>query len=497
MYKIIFLLASMFILFSCNQNQQTKVGDTDSAATAINADTASPGKTIPGPVPNTIMTPEYAKSLANSIYLWAWPMMNMHYRKLMYLQVPKPMLTGGILPLGSVNHIAMLTDYIAPSERDVACPNQDVAYGGAPLDLNKDAVIVQVPDFGDRFWVYQVCDQRTDGFASLGKMYNTKPGFYLLAKDDWNGKVPDDIVAVFRSPTAFGMVIPRVFLTDDPADKKAALSLINQINLYPLSEFDGKMKTVDYTLLPKGPAEKKMGKEEKQWVYPETFFDELPAVLQEVKPMPGEEVWYGQMQSLLSAIDKNPNLKSIVKQTAFDAEKNLIKPLFQLGNVGYPVKYYWNTQRNGAMFGTDYLTRTGCARANIFVNKPNESKYFYQDFDSSRTRLSGNGKYTITFAKGELPPVKGFWSLTLYDEYHFFSPNVLNRYSVGTKNKDLKYNDDGSLTLYIQNTAPQGDKKNNWLPAPKDVFCLYFRCYWPEERTLNDEWTPPAVIKGK
>ncbi|WP_262712242.1 hypothetical protein [Flavobacterium sp. 270] len=41
---------------------------------------------------------------------------------------------------------------------------------------------------------------------------------------------------------------------------------------------------------------------------------------------------------------------------------------FNLGNIGYSVKYHWNTQRNGAQLGTDYLTRTACATANIFVN---------------------------------------------------------------------------------------------------------------------------------
>ncbi|KAF2338362.1 DUF1254 domain-containing protein [Flavobacterium tistrianum] len=450
---------------------------------------------ISGPVPNTIMTPEYVKTMAGNIYLWAWPMVNMHNRKLMFEKIPHPILNKGILPLGSINHSAMLTDYVEAAERDVACPNQDVVYGGAPLDLSKDAVVVQVPDFGDRFWVYQVCDQRTDGFAQLGKMYGTKPGFYLLTTKEWNGKVPDGISGVFKSATAFGMVIPRIFQEDNPTDKKAVQPLISQVVLYPLAEFDGKMKTVDYAKLPKTPADKEASKEETQWVKPETFFDEVPEVLKEVPPLKGEETWYAQVQAFVTEVNKNPKLKAIVVQTAIEAEKNLIKPLFQFENVGYPVKDNWTTQKNGAQFGTDYLTRAACAKSNIFVNKPNESKYFYQDYDASRNRLSGSNKYTITFPKGKTPPVKGFWSLTLYDEYHFFVPNELKRFSIGTKNKDLKYNTDGSLTLYVQNTKPEGDKAVNWLPAPKGAFSLYIRCYWPDEVTLKDEWTPPGVVK--
>ena len=115
--------------------------------------------------------------------------------------------------------------------------------------------------------------------------------------------------------------------------------------------------------------------------------------------MPGEEAIYGQIQSLLDAAAKDPHIRDLLKQTAIQVDQNLIKPLFQFVNVGYPVKYNWSTQRNGAQFGLDYLTRTACAKANIFVNKPNETKYFYQDRDSSGVRLNGNNKYSVTFTK--------------------------------------------------------------------------------------------------
>ena len=44
----------------------------------------------------------------------------------------------------------------------------------------------------------------------------------------------------------------------------------------------------------------------------------------------------------------------------------------------------------------------------------------------------------------------------------------MNRYSLGTKSKSLRYNPDGSLTLYFQNESPGADKEPNWVPAPKD-----------------------------
>ncbi|MDR2901962.1 MAG: DUF1214 domain-containing protein [Lactobacillales bacterium] len=173
----------------------------------------------------------------------------------------------------------------------------------------------------------------------------------------------------------------------------------------------------------------------------------------------------------------------------------MIDPLLQFENYGIQLKDYWSTINNGAAFGIDYFTRTAAARSNIFVNAPKETKYFYQDLDSAGARLVGKNRYEITFAKGQLPPVDGFWSLTMYDKYHFFVPNKINRYSLGTKNENLKYNADGSLTFYIQADEPGKEKASNWLPAPADEFSLYIRAYWPKEEALNGSWVPPAVIK--
>ncbi len=147
--------------------------------------------------------------------------------------------------------------------------------------------------------------------------------------------------------------------------------------------------------------------------------------------------------------------------------------------------------------GADKGTRTSAAKANILVNSPNETKYFYQDLDVSGARLNGANRYTVTFAKDQTPPVNGFWSLTLYNEHHFFAPNEINRYSTGTKNKALKYNPDGSLTINVQADAPPAAQRDNWLPSPKGAdFTLYIRAYWPKAPVTDGTWTPPAVQKA-
>jgi hypothetical protein len=447
------------------------------------------------PVPRTKITEEYARLVARDLYFWAWPMVNVYSRRIAYEKVPEIMLAGPV-PAAPLNHLGMLTDYIVPEERIVACPNQDVVYGVGALALDQSPVVIQVPDFGDRFWVYQIVDLRTDSFADLGKMYGTTPGFYLLVGPNWKGEVPKGITKVFRASTNTGYVIPRVFQDDLPEDNKLVRQLTQQVMMYPLSEFDDKMKSRDWSRLPKMPSTVG-GEEEVKWVVPETFFEVLPGVLADAPPLPGEEALYAQAQTLLAAAEKDPNIKVAIVKVAADADNELVKPLFEFRNWGLQVPDNWSTQINGAAFGADYFTRTAVGKSNIFVNKPNETKYFYQDLDASGQRLNGSNRYTVTFAKGQTPPVRGFWSLTLYNEHHFFSPNDIKRYSTGTKNKALKYNTDGSLTLYVQADPPVEDQRGNWLPAPKGAdFSLYMRTYWPKVEVTDGSWTPPPVTRA-
>ena len=452
---------------------------------------------IAGPVKGTRLTEAYVRMVARNAYFWAWPMVNIYNRRLKFKDLPEPGLMGGFVPVAPLNHVCMLSDYIGPQERMVACPNQDVVYGAGSIGLDVEPVVLQVPDFGERFWVYQVVDLRSDSFADIGKMYGTAPGFYLLVGPDWHGDVPAGITRVFRSSSKTGFVIPRVFLDDTPQDRQAILPLINQIDMYPLSAFDGTPKQRDWARVARFPADESQGNSggEAQWVIPATFVDELPLVLDDASPLPGEQALYAELRAVVEAARQNPELKRAMTDEVGKAEEDLVGPLLQFRNYGLPLPHHWTTQRNGAAFGTDYYTRTAVAKSNIFVNKPNETKYFYQDLDDAGQRLEGSSRYTVTFPAGQLPPVQGFWSLTLYNQHHFFSPNAIERYSVGTKNKTLIANPDGSLTIYVQADAPSDPvQKANWLPAPEgEAFSLYIRAYWPQHAVTDGSWTPPPV----
>jgi hypothetical protein len=444
------------------------------------------------------ITEAYARLVARDTYLWAWTMANVYNRRSGYRSLKQAGRLGGGLPAAPPNHICMLTDYIKPSVRDLACPSHDVVYGAGPLALEVGPVIVQVPDFGDRFWVYQIVDLRTDSFADLGKMYDSRPGFYLLVGPEWRGEAPWGMRQIFKSKTNTGFICARVFLDDTDEDRQAIQPLISQIDVYPVTQFDGTMKRRDWSAVPDLPIPGAAGAGEWPKVHPQWFFDELPRLLKDAPPLPNEEVRYTEAMALVDAARRDPKLRAIIIDEAFQADEELVEPLRQFRSFGISLPHHWSTTHNGASFGTDCFTRTAIARSNIFVNKPNEAKYFYQDSDASGGRLNGSHKYRVTFGRDQ-PPVYGFWSLTLYNAQHFFAPNDINRFSIGTKNKGLIRNVDGSVTIDIQADPPSDPARYaNWLPAPiEEDFSLFIRAYWPAPAITAGRWAPPPVERDQ
>jgi hypothetical protein len=444
------------------------------------------------PTPGIVMQPGYAQIIAQIAYVWGWPMVNMMNRRMTFAQAPHPGLLNGVIPIAPTGQVGMLSGYVDPAETFVTSPNQDVVYGLGFFSLDDEPVVAQVPDFGDRFWVYALYDARTDQFGQLGKPYGTKPGHYLLVGPRWNGLKPDGITEVIRSPTELANAIPRIFQDDTPEDKEAIQAAINQVVFYPLKEFNGQMKTIEWKKAPNIPGPKSTG-EETKWVVPEKFFDEFGEVLRTVEPLPGEEAMYQQFRLLLDSAAKDPDLKKLLIDTAVETEKSVVKPFFQWKYNGRPAGNGWNRSTNNAQWGIDYYNRSGTAKSNMFDNRPTETQYFYTDYDGTGAQLEGANTYSLTFPAGQEPPVNGFWSLTMYNDKHLFHPNDLKRYSLGTKNKNLTRSADGSLTLYAGAKSPGADKEANWLPAPDGTFSLYIRAYWGKEPILDGSWQPPSI----
>jgi hypothetical protein len=136
------------------------------------------------------------------------------------------------------------------------------------------------------------------------------------------------------------------------------------------------------------------------------------------------------------------------------------------------------------------------AHAQLFpgpVNVPQEAMYWWTNVDGAGHTLSGKHDYIMHFPPGGLPPNNAFWSLTMGDAQNRFVANPINRYSVSDRS-GLVPNADGSVDIYLQNTAAAGHE-SNWLPAPSGKFILWLRVYMPGAAILHGEYTVPPVVE--
>ena len=344
------------------------------------------------------MTKAYLQMVGRMAYVWGWPLVYVYNQRTELTKAPETVLLGGVMPVGPMNKIVMLTNYIKPTETFIAIPNQDVVYGLGWLSLAKEPVVLQVPDFGNRFWTFPVYDARTDEISELGLQYGTKPGFYMVVGPNWKGTTPAGIAGVVRSTTDFAVAMPRIFMNDTPEDHAAIQPALSQIQFYPLSQFDGKMKTMDWSKLPQPPMPKettrpKYSTKQPPWVDPAVFFDQLPAVMKQVPPMPGEEALYKRIEIVLDAAAKDPEVMKTLRDTAVAADPELVAPMMQWRYNGQPVGNGWTSASNNAAFGTDYIHRMGSVKAYPYSNKRNETVYFYTANDSKLQPLVGKSSY--------------------------------------------------------------------------------------------------------
>jgi hypothetical protein len=156
---------------------------------------------------------------------------------------------------------------------------------------------------------------------------------------------------------------------------------------------------------------------------------------------------------------------------------------------------YWsmNTDTMG-VYGNYYLKRAIITQQGLGANSPEDAVYPLNVGDKDGKPLDGTNKYVIHFAKDDIPPVNAFWSVTLYDPQGFQVANPIERFAVSSW-MPFKYNDDGSLDLYIQSENPGNDKEAR-LPAPKGPFNLTMRLYAPKSDALTGKWGPPPVVKA-
>ena len=194
---------------------------------------------------------------------------------------------------------------------------------------------------------------------------------------------------------------------------------------------------------------------------------------------------------LVPGQDFNPSKLSAFDEQALNAvPKSGLMGMVKRLKEQQPINGWLLFGSNVGNWATDHLLRATTAWLGPGWNLPADAVYPLSQRGANGSDYNGaEHRYVLRFDKGQFPPVKGFWSLTLYDENNFLAANPLNRYTLSQRDRFVT-NPDGSVDLYLQADSPGKANEDNWLPAPRAKFGLMLRLYWPRE-------TPPSASRAE
>ena len=426
-----------------------------------------------------------ATALATEAYIYGYPLVTMEYTRRVVTNVSAP--EGTRAPMGQ---LIRLREYPTAEFKDVTAPNADTLYTTAFLDVKKEPYVLSLPDAHERYYLFPMLDGWTDVFQVPGKRTTgTGPQKYAISGPGWKGTLPEG-VKEYKSPTNIVWVLGRIYCTGTPEDYAAVHKMQDEISLAPLSAY-GKAYTappgkVDPSIDMKTPV-----RDQVNALDTAAYFNLLATLMSDNPPAAADAPIVAKMAKLGIAPGKSFELDKLdpaVQQALKDVPKQgFEKIMAHFKDAGKQINGWTFTTKAG-VYGTDYLQRALVTAIGLGANRPQDAIYPTSEVDAEGKPYNGANKYVMHFPKGQMPPVNGFWSLTMYNSQYFFYGNPLNRYTLSARN-DLKKNADGSVDLYVQHESPGPDKESNWLPAPADKFVLMLRLYWPKE-------TAPSVIDG-
>lgn len=432
--------------------------------------------------------------LATDAYIYGYPLITMEFTRRVMTNVATP--EGTRAPMGQ---FVRARQYPDASFRDVTAPNADTLYTTAWVDLGAEPWVLTIPDMHDRYFLFPMLDGWTNVFQVPGtRTTGTGAQTYAITGPGWSGALPDG-VKQYKAPTDIVWILGRIYCTGTPEDYAAVHALQDQCRLVPLSAY-GKDFTPPPGKIDPAIDMKQAVRDQVNALDAKAYFSLLAELMKTNPPaakdaavvesfariglVPGKDFDEGRLDA---------DFANRIPKAAFDR----IMLQFKINDA---VKHIngWNFTTKTGLYGTDYLMRALVTAIGLGANLPQDAVYPTSLKDAHGDAYDGAHRYVMHFPKGHLPPVKGFWSLTMYDENYFFVANPLNRYSISARQK-LKANHDGSVDLLIQHESPGADKEANWLPAPAGKFVLMLRMYWPNENDpsiLDGTWKIPAVTKA-
>jgi hypothetical protein len=370
------------------------------------------------------------------------------------------------------------------TSRTVVAPNTDTLYAIAVLDFRSGPLLLTVPEIRDRYHTFQLLDAWTDSFAYLGtRTTGGAGGTWLLAPPDWSGTPPEGVGRI-DVPTAQVFLLGRVLVAND-ADVANVTALTSQIAIAPL----------DASAPPPPPLAASPGPPAATGENGLAFWDELgDALAIDLPTTDAQNALLERLSVLGVGPGRHPSrevtdpavLAALEAGIALGSER-IDRTIDDARTVNG-----WRVRTDIGTYGDDLDTRAAIARSGWGANVPAEAIYTSAVMDADGAMLDGTQLYRIHFAAGALPPVRAFWSLTLYGPDRFFFDNPLRRYALGDRSADLVYGADGSLDLYAGIAPPTG-LEANWLPAPASAFSLLLRLYLPSDEVADGTWVPPPI----
>lgn len=433
-------------------------------------------------------------AVAQDAYIYGYPLVTMEYTRRIITNVASPV--GNRAPMGQ---FIKSRQYPDASFRDVTAPNADTLYTTAFIDVEKEPWVLSIPDMKDRYFLFPMLDGWTDVFQAPGKRTTgTAAQTYAITGPGWKGALPSG-VKEYKSPTSLVWILGRIYCTATPEDYAAVHAAQDQCKLVPLSSY-GKPYTPPAGEVDRSIDMKTAVRDQVNGLDTIAYFTLLARLMKANPPAAADAPALARFAriGLVAGQEfdptrlRNADFAKRVPQIAFDR----ILLQFKVNKEVKDINGWGYTTKTG-IYGTDYFMRAFVTAIGLGANRPQDAVYPSSQKDGEGKAYDGAARYVLRFANGQLPPARGFWSLTMYDSNYFFVANPINRYSISAR-QNLKPNPDGSVDIYIQKDSPGADKESNWLPAPSGKFQLMMRLYWPNDKSpsiVNGTWKPPAVKK--
>lgn len=435
---------------------------------------------------NAQMNSKQVEQIVAEAYTHCFPIVE-NYKAMYFYGVDKT--SEKYSPMNSFTKTSRL---YTPDDIFVVTPNNDTYYAISVLDLRAEPVIIKVPEANNRYYVIQLVDMLTNNFDYIGtNSTGSAAGIYAITGPDWKGTLPANVKQI-KSISQFCMAIGRIGVNGESADDmKLAEKFQHEMEIGGMSKFYPQTKPIKVADInfPKWTSD----------VHTSTHFFELLNFLLSYIELPQKEKMIIEKYKAIG-VESGKNYSFVADNPAFkDAVMNGmtigLTRVDEFTRNMAEIHNGWICLPFIKLFDENYNIRTAVARIGIYALDPFEAHYPMSHTDINGSLLNGANEYTLTFPAGQLPPVKFFWSITMYDtNTQLLIHNPINRYSIGDRTKGVKYNEDGSLTIYFSHKEPK-EGKTNWLPSPEGNFNLVMRLYGPKESVQNLSWIPLPIIK--